>query len=1175
MEISLHSNPDGSWPEGFDSLLDFPAFKSFARALWEKQAAVMVGSGFSRACLREPTAPAPPLWGDFKTRMEIALGYSPGCAPDALRLAQEYQTLHGEDGLDRLIRELVPDARWSPGPLHKQLLELPWQDVLTTNWDTLLERTTPETPDRVYSCVRTVQDIAHQAAPRIIKLHGSLPSHKPFIFTEDEFRTYPAKFAPFVNLAQQVMLEHELCLIGFSGVDPNFLAWSGWVRDTLGASTRRIRLVGALNLTPPARAILEARNVTPIDLGPLVKDVHNSEKHEKALEIFFKALSLERPPSPFDWIKSPDRFSALPNAPVQEEASRTEVAKTWAKDRMSYPGWIIGPVRQTNSLTYGSPTLQKGPEAHLKFTVEKIWRHRTACIWVFQDDLEEADQHYEAGRSLLSSSERVGLCAACATEWRRFQDWTKWAVWMERLQAISSEEGRLAYAYETGQRALLQWDDVAVLTAANSLRSEEPLWMMRRAGLLATLYHHRDAAELYQAALLQIRQKQVSDPQSAWLISLEGWAAHYHRCSKSALYDDPYSFPDDETDETRMRFLGAKADPWDTISRYDHLATKRLDRNRKDSEPWLLSFSPGSYKADSTIRISGDIECPFYGLLELIERTGAPETISNFDVFSTRVATAYRAITNPDEDDFMTFLARYRGSDKKILDWVLPRTKVAQLSMQAIEQLLEGIPKRVDRLRALNDTRNGNNHLAFLLEILARIVIRAPSKKALDLFLWAISLFENQAIWWGGYAASNAVMEAAVEAMALSDRRSALLAAIGLKTPAEGGATAIEREWPEPIDAFSDQDASGLEISISTSLRIDELISHVEDGQKLDRGRAIRRLHLLYKAKKLTDNQSRSLQNAIWKRKSESGWPSDTNLHPWLFLEMPGHDQASELFRTNIIAAVAEGSISHNLLMNLRAGLKVGSFRLDEATLASCISACLDWAPTSMEGRSDLDIAMSGETGLNRVTARAIGDVLARTLLPMLEPQKIANRAIELRLTARESYHRLPQLVAVAHQIERLFPEHANFALSVVRLALASRDPERVYPAYVAIKQNTQDKAFESQNSGAIVEFLMHAIEQRTQPGLSNALHLVCDLAAGERLNHANQERVLAALPALLEEYRYDQGRLEVLSLADLPLVRKRVHEIASVLRLEHDLLDEIRTQLSDDPLPEVRNLEI
>lgn len=1110
--------------------------------------------------------------------MEIALGYSSGYAPDALRLAQEYQTLHGEDGLDRLIRELVPDERWSPGPLHKQLLELPWRDVLTTNWDTLLERTMLETPDRVYSCVRTVQDIAHQAAPRIIKLHGSLPSHKPFIFTEDEFRTYPSNFAPFVNLAQQVMLEHELCLIGFSGVDPNFLAWSSWARDTLGASTRRIRLVGSLNLTPPARALLEARNVTPIDLWPLVKDVHSSEKHERALEIFFEALNLAKPPSPFDWVKSSDRYSVPPNAPDHEKATRKEVAEAWAEDRMSYPGWIVGPVRQTNSLTHSFPTLQKGPEtpeAHLRFAAERIWRHRTACIWIFQKDLEEADQHYDAEHSKLTSPERIALCVACATEWRRFQDWGKWSVWMERLQAISSEEGRLSHSYETGQRALLQWDDAAVLTAANNLKSEEPLWMMRRAGLLATLYHHRDAAELYQAALLRIRQKQVADPKSAWLISLEGWAAHYHRCSKSALSDDPYSFPDDETDETRMRFLGAKADPWDTISRYENLTTKRLDRNRKDSEPWLLSFRPGSYRLDGTIRVSGDDECPFYGLLELIERTGAPETISNFDVFSTRFETAYRAITSPDEDDFMTFLARYRGSDTKILDWVLPRTKVAQLSMESIEQLLEGIQKRVDRLRALSDTRNGNNHLAFLLEVMARIVIRAPSKKALKLFLWAISLFEKPAIWWVGYAAGNAVMEAAVEAMDRADKSGALLAAIALKTPTEGGAAAIERDWPEPIDAFSDQDASDLIISHATSLRMDDLISHIKTGQKLDRGRAIRRLHMLFKAGKLSDLQSQALQDAIWERTDERGWPSDTDLHPWLFLELPGHERASELFRTNIIDAVAEGNVSHDLLMNLRIGLKVGDFPLDEATLASCISACLDWVPPSMEGRSEFDIAMSGDTGLNRITAREIGEVLARTLLPMFDPQTIADKNIESRLTADESYHRLPQLVATAYQTERLFPEHASFSLSLVRLALASRDPERVYPAYVAMMQYTQDEAFESQNSAAIVELLMHAIEQRTQPGLSNALHLIGDLVAGERLSAANQKRVATALPALLEEYRYNQDRLEVPSLADLPLVRKRVHRLALLLRKRDGLLEEVEVGLRNDPLPEVRSIKL
>ena len=63
-------------------------------------------------------------------------------------------------------------------------------------------------------------------------------------------------------------------------------------------------------------------------------------------------------------------------------------------------------------------------------------------------------------------------------------------------------------------------------------------------------------------------------------------------------------------------------------------------------------------------------------------------------------------------------------------------------------------------------------------------------------------------------------------------------------------------------------------------------------------------------------------------------------------------------------------------------------------------------------------------------------------------------------------------------------------------------------------------------------------------------------------------------LPILMEEYRYDQERLEVPSLADLPLVRKRIHRLTSLLRKQYGILEEINAQLNDDPLPEVRNIE-
>jgi len=149
------------------------------------------------------------------------------------------------------------------------LLELPWSDIFTTNYDTLLERAARGLLNRKYNVVRTAEEVPGSARPRIIKLHGSFPSNRPFILTEEHFRTYPSSFAPFVNLVQQAMMENVFCLIGFSGDDPNFLQWSGWVRDHLGSSAPVIYLCGLLDLNSAKRKMLHDRNVIPIDLTPL------------------------------------------------------------------------------------------------------------------------------------------------------------------------------------------------------------------------------------------------------------------------------------------------------------------------------------------------------------------------------------------------------------------------------------------------------------------------------------------------------------------------------------------------------------------------------------------------------------------------------------------------------------------------------------------------------------------------------------------------------------------------------------------------------------------------------------------------------------------------------------------------------------------------------------------
>jgi len=163
----------------------------------------MVGAGFSLN-----TIPLPGVKSRFPTWRELVLSMFDELHPrnlnetqketqarkdhfsgiNALRLASEYEAAFDRRKLELLIRDRNPDSEHLPSPLHSLLLQLPWKDVFTTNYDTLLERT--EVPGRAYQPVTTAVELTTTFSPRIVKLHGSFPSQTPFIITEEDYRTY-------------------------------------------------------------------------------------------------------------------------------------------------------------------------------------------------------------------------------------------------------------------------------------------------------------------------------------------------------------------------------------------------------------------------------------------------------------------------------------------------------------------------------------------------------------------------------------------------------------------------------------------------------------------------------------------------------------------------------------------------------------------------------------------------------------------------------------------------------------------------------------------------------------------------------------------------------------------------------------------------------------------------
>ena len=271
-------------------------------------ASVMIGAGFSKNADVVDDEISAPNWEELAQTMFESLYEKPKnkealqnweilkikktSGKNVLKLAEEYKSVFGRNKLNKFIEANINDDNYIPGNLHKKLLSLKWRDVFTTNYDTLLERTIDKINVKFnYKILTNQNDLPGSIQPRIIKLHGSIGSVKHYIICEEDYRIYPIQYAPLVNTVQQAMLETQLCLIGFSGDDPNFLSWLGWLRDNMGENCPTIYLVGLFkNMNIAERMTLEKQNITILDLADMFDNKDNIG-HQEALDTFLDKLS--------------------------------------------------------------------------------------------------------------------------------------------------------------------------------------------------------------------------------------------------------------------------------------------------------------------------------------------------------------------------------------------------------------------------------------------------------------------------------------------------------------------------------------------------------------------------------------------------------------------------------------------------------------------------------------------------------------------------------------------------------------------------------------------------------------------------------------------------------------------------------------------------------------------
>lgn len=1191
----------------------------------------MVGAGFSRsAAVHVGGSKRMPLWNQFTKRLVEKL--YPGrdvSFVDPLRVAEEFRAYFGQSVLNDQIRFEIEDDAWKNGPLYQSLLSLPWTDVLTTNWDTLLERAAAELNSPYYTTVTKCTDLAWAPSPRIVKLHGTIGVTDKFIAAQEDYRRYPITFAPFVNLTRQVFIENELCLLGFSGDDPNFLAWAGWVRDHLADHARKIYLVGALDLPAARRTQLESMNVAPIDLGPLVTDVPDVDlKHEIATRLFLTALhdELKSHINPRDWRPTPTSEEAttsieeirLQHTPDRGAARLVAQLAQLKATRESYPGWLVCPPsirwKLANQVTNPWPTKAMldalKPEDRSRILYELCWRKTIAFepmeLW-FAEMLESiADPAIPTSISVRQQLEiALALLNHCRWLSAHTEDerQAKDQITQKLIMTISSfgeylPDSAAEVAYHQALVCRDKLDYAGLSELVEKVTGEDPVWKLRKAALLSELGRADEMSELVARAYGELLRSHRSDRRSIPILSRLVWAHWLLRFVQALKFAES---KEELPSFVEQNYRHWKCDPWDYI---DHIREKLQERFEKHIDQQVAIeplFAQGHYRQ---VQSSGYIEGKSEELLlidGLTRVVGIPLRLGStpdVNLLSDDIKRVVLTGGTGDEliDGAWAIRAASTESSDSVKDY-FTRVGVAKAKLDVVVFLAQRVRAAIEywqtaQQQGTADQRHKSiSMLRVLYEVLSRLVVRMPPEAATEIFIFTAASAQKPGLQhpWTSESFTHLAVNS-LNSIPPDQRARLLPEALEFPLTCE---LAGERhhDWANPLMMINQLDERSTYPSLDA--RIAELIRR--SGTSVGRLRLdplLRLLRICAKPGFLTQAESANLAIALWGATPDFSSVPDTGLLPHTFLDLPSQDpsRVEELVRRDLFDMDPEvlGNTQREFRsfpspemqraidwcdgINGAALSKRHRLLPTPAQALKIFHAMTAWRPSAKQdrffgGHQDRELTM------------AIGRALSNSVVPALrKPQRSRARFDALRKLYSEvdgAASVLPGFPAFVH----LGMEVVTATSDILRNAIHGRD--HVSSTYAAI---AIERWAESTKPGSVpaldrlISSVLAIIESEMPTALHQLILLANKLAISNRLSDYQLLALKDRLPSVFESVAYEKipPRAEVM--VNASTIRSACVVLARTLlmhfRDETGLL-EIINLASKDSLPEVRFAEL
>jgi hypothetical protein len=727
---------------------------------------------------------------------------------------------------------------------------------------------------------------------------------------------YPTRHAAFVNLARQIFIENDLCLLGFSGNDPNFLEWAGWVRDQLGGSARRIYLVGYLSLSVSSRRYLEAHNIAPIDFAPLVNDLPSGERHAAAAKLFFDALRAEQPVMPHEWKQHPPSdFPLGKGGPDLHKKVRTdekfaaealdEMAKLLREDRENYPGWLVCPRSERQAAHYGyheyallkpSVLAQFKAPRRAEILHEFLWRYtvsfadlhitlRDALVAIMEEPTPPIERPFRLQFAVaLMRDARIEGNDAGLKKWGNLVDEEAAPEAPERLEAQYHRCLRL--------RDCLDLDGLA--KALGALNSEDSVWRLRRAGLYTEVGEYAKATKLIKDATAELEKAFRLDRNSIWIKSCLAWASWLRRVADMGNFRRRGELP-------RARdFRELNIDPPGELEALENAADHIRRKEQEDDAAIIPLFDAGSYRRGSSTMQArpGD---PGFELLheldQLMEVVGVPMRINHVQIAAGAAINIMKVTYHHSLAWYVwLFRALHSHFDNPFIRY-FGRVAIAQLPGDVADSFRQHLDATISfwchRLKAtvsdeLADDRSiAVDELRLVLVAQSRMTVRMPVEEAIRAFQRGTEIVSDSSVvhhWLIEVAGELA--KYALKAIPVSRQGALALKAMEFPLACERGG--YSPNWPDIARAITDARPERDIQNPRWDHRVQRLLDAAAPSAPCRR-EAIDRLAYLSMHDVLKPNEQEAFATALWGKvdNEPDALPAETNLLVSMIAKLP------------------------------------------------------------------------------------------------------------------------------------------------------------------------------------------------------------------------------------------------------------------------------------------------